>query len=635
MSYNQSQDIELSEQVNLAQFDAFWRLPNNPLSNSAGLADRWMAFMLTEIRAAWLKHLLSTEPSDRQRAEASLSALYPEILQRPAPQYFFWFDSPQRAGWAVKLLESAHERLWQAFVEEKSSRREGRLFIEGLRAELCQKSGMEWDQLTKIAGMNRTQQSPFNRQRITLHRLDDLFRTAYRDDHPQNREFKSRVMPLLAGPDMDDELTRIEERYHKAILHSCGVGLSLRHNQQSPYTLAKMADDEAAVVSNGLDVPPAIAAAWELARSAGHCWPFQGAVVLLERPAVLRFNSEMGLHSEDGPAGGFRDGTQIWALNGMASNEEFILHPENIRPALWKELHPNAVARIKKARAAKGMAEPLVPGKVTLKGSVAKAYSAFIRTFAKRTGVFEKDLPVAIEERIGALREYNGGSLPLLDRYLAGEHEAVWRDLVALDAAVRENPNAADALAVAYETMSRVEANVRMVSSRLTEVGFTKSDGPLHVPPDHEVDTKIRQLEKAAGTLPLSLRAFYQVVGSVDWIGKHASLSAAKSPLCTDPLVVEPIERVLEASDYFGDGKEKWIVIAPDALMKAETSGGDPYVIEVPNTAADGILRFEEHGLYFVEYLRLVFRFGGFPGYEGIEQQPPELATLSADLRAF
>jgi len=69
--------------------------------------------------------------------------------------------------------------------------------------------------------------------------------------------------------------------------------------------------------------------------------------------------------------------------------------------------------------------------------------------------------------------------------------------------------------------------------------------------------------------------------------------------------------------------------------MKANTSGGDPYQIEVPNASADGILRFECHDLNFVEYLRLVFRFGGFPGYEGMEFPPPQLAELSADLRSF
>ena len=278
------------------------------------------------------------------------------------------------------------------------------------------------------------------------------------------------------------------------------------------------------------------------------------------------------------------------------------------------------------------MAEPSdAAGKVNRKGPVGKAYTAILKAFGKRTAIFEKDLPAAIHDRAGVLRAHNRGSLPLLDRYLAGEHEAVWRGLLALGAAVREDPHAADALAVAYETMGRVEANVRIVSERLVRFGFTKSDGPLHTPPARDVEKQIRQLEEAAGTLPISLRAFYEIVGSVDWIGNHPDLSAARSPLCTDPLVVIPIEKALDLANENGES----ILIAPDALHKADTSGGDPYQIEVPNPAADGILLFEDHDLYFVDYLRLVFKFGGFPGYEGTEFPPPQLAGLSADLRSF
>jgi hypothetical protein len=165
---------------------------------------------------------------------------------------------------------------------------------------------------------------------------------------------------------------------------------------------------------------------------------------------------------------------------------------------------------------------------------------------------------------------------------MEGEHETVWRDLVALGAAVREDPHVADALAVAYETMSRVEANVRTISGRLTQLGLTKTDGPLHTPPKRSVDTQIRELEKVAGTLPISLRAFYEIVGSVDWNGHLAGLLPSTRPKVADPFVVLPIEAALETASDFADAEEKWILIAADGLMKANTSGGDPYQIEVP-----------------------------------------------------
>ena len=55
----------------------------------------------------------------------------------------------------------------------------------------------------------------------------------------------------------------------------------------------------------------------------------------------------------------------------------------------------------------------------------------------------------------------------------------------------------------------------------------------------------------------------------------------------------------------------------------------------VPDLRADGELLNERHELFFVDYLRLCFRFGGFPGYEGQANVPSELSTLGADLLAF
>ena len=44
---------------------------------------------------------------------------------------------------------------------------------------------------------------------------------------------------------------------------------------------------------------------------------------------------------------------------------------------------------------------------------------------------------------------------------------------------------------------------------------------------------------------------------------------------------------------------------------------------------------FERHGLLFVEYLRLSFRWGGFPGYEGTGTAPAVLETMRAGLVEF
>jgi hypothetical protein len=59
-----------------------------------------------------------------------------------------------------------------------------------------------------------------------------------------------------------------------------------------------------------------------------------------------------------------------------------------------------------------------------------------------------------------------------LERYKRGEHEQVWAELVALGAAVREEPVYADALAVAHEMMRRARHNIEQLIPRLVAVGY-------------------------------------------------------------------------------------------------------------------------------------------------------------------
>ena len=77
------------------------------------------------------------------------------------------------------------------------------------------------------------------------------------------------------------------------------------------------------------------------------------------------------------------------------------------------------------------------------------------------------------------------------------------------------------------------------------------------------------------------------------------------------------------------------IIIAPDDLHEANISGRDPYAMTVPDPRADGELLDECHRLFFVDYLRLCFEFGGFPSYEGKVTVPRELRALSDGLMAF
>jgi hypothetical protein len=228
-----------------------------------------------------------------------------------------------------------------------------------------------------------------------------------------------------------------------------------------------------------------------------------------------------------------------------------------------------------------------------------------------------------------------------LSRYRSGDHEAVWAELLALGPAIRDEPLYSEALAVAHETMSRARRNVATLIERLTAMGYHFGrypdgsspafySGPLS-PPDPGIKAQIDRLEAGIGSIPLSLRVWWEVVGTVDFIGQHPDW-----PELSDPLVVYPPE----AAEYEFDEWKAWreevgpeeagpfyAPLAPDDLHKDNISGGGPYAILLPNPAIDARLEDEWHNTTFVNYLRICFRWGGFPGFERVRGELPNLWT--------
>jgi hypothetical protein len=208
-------------------------------------------------------------------------------------------------------------------------------------------------------------------------------------------------------------------------------------------------------------------------------------------------------------------------------------------------------------------------------------------------------------------------------RYRAGEHVGVWRELTALGASVREPVLIEDAWAVAEETMTRVATNIDYIIERLLNRSYqfdVYPDGtapsvtfPAHRRPDSALLADVVDLEQRVGPIPLSLRAFWQVVGTVELIGR----APEGWPDYTDPLVVLPPEYALSELREWGlDGEGAFMCgLAPDVLHKDNVSGGAEYAITLPNSSADATFEEEWRGIGFVPYLRVaILEWGGFPG---------------------
>ena len=96
-------------------------------------------------------------------------------------------------------------------------------------------------------------------------------------------------------------------------------------------------------------------------------------------------------------------------------------------------------------------------------------------------------------------------------------------------------------------------------------------------------------------------------------------------PLCVDPpgVITYLFEEWEDDGDNARSGNPPFrIDLAPDYLHKANISGGPAYSIELPFLGVDPVFANEAHELPFVDYLRLCFRWAGFPRLEGHATRP-------------
>lgn len=238
----------------------------------------------------------------------------------------------------------------------------------------------------------------------------------------------------------------------------------------------------------------------------------------------------------------------------------------------------------------------------------------------------------------------------LLDLYRngAGMETYVWEQLMAKGELQEGTPSWDEAYTVAVETMGRARQNLDTIMEYLIGhnyiFGMDLDDGISPVlawtRPDSSTSEMLRRLTQLIGPIPLSLRAWWEVVGSVSLQGAFQDLADDEGLPMSDPLMIPPLSEVLaEVEDLRGEEIVTALDLAPDVYHKADISGGLPYQIQVPNSLADGPLRNVrillpcppgskpgykdvETNELFVEYLRRSFAWAGFPGLAFVENEP-------------
>ena len=234
---------------------------------------------LRDWHAEWFRIGTSTEPADRPRAEAAITAMYAEMGEKVP--HFIWFDSPATAVMGQWVLKNYDKKLLE----------------HSLRASLRASLGASlwaslWDSL-----------------RASL--WDSL------------------------GDSLGDSL---RDSLRASLWDSLGdgnVNWSFYWGQHDAYWVAYYKFCSAVV---GVQYEPKRLRQLELwsevSQSCGWWQPYRGLVLMCERPTVVQMeptrDNRYRLHCADGPALQFQDGWSVYSWHGLRIPEQIIMQPETI-----------------------------------------------------------------------------------------------------------------------------------------------------------------------------------------------------------------------------------------------------------------------------------------------------------------
>jgi hypothetical protein len=158
-----------------------------------------------------------------------------------------------------------------------------------------------------------------------------------------------------------------------------------------------------------------------------------------------------------------------------------------------------------------------------------------------------------------------------------------------------------------------------------------------HRPPTKKAERALAKLEAELGPVPPVLRAWWQIVGSVDLRGEDPSWperahteAIAEAPAATrdvwrtDPLVILPPDHLLDdALDDAVPDAPNALVFAPDAYGKAGYSGGT-LAVWLPAEADDPVIEGGPRGETLRAHLQRALAWGGMPGLADIPDAPAD-----------
>ena len=230
--------------------------------------------MLDTVRNEWLGHGLATGPADRVQAEEGVRLAYQAAGLTP-PRIVIWLDSPLAGAIGAEFL--------RRILKEISGPQVG----DQVRDQV-------WDQV---------------RAQVWYQVGDQVWAQVWDQVRAQVRDQVWDQVRAQVRDQVGDQVWRAVCGQHEA-------------SWLSFFSFFREACE--------LEVCKRLEGLSMVARHAGWWWPFNGAVILTERPTQLHRDAGWRLHSETTAAIQYHDGWGIWAIHGVRVPQNVVEDPASI-----------------------------------------------------------------------------------------------------------------------------------------------------------------------------------------------------------------------------------------------------------------------------------------------------------------
>ncbi len=231
-----------------------------------------------------------------------------------------------------------------------------------------------------------------------------------------------------------------------------------------------------------------------------------------------------------------------------------------------------------------------------------------------------------------------------LERYLAGEHVTVWRELRDLGDKVLDEPLRSEALEVCREIVRRVRFNLRTLHARLVDLAYEfEEPSNALVDADPAAAAEVDVLEQMLGAFPLIARIWYQTFASVNFsqaehqrvyrggirpraesgilgLGSHPVLVFQSLKACRAQLqlmAAQQEEHIRQMEECGWEELAEASYTGKFLPLGGWASNCEPKGFRLPCFGIDGVICNDGGGdVYFVDKLRFAFRWGGFPFWQ-------------------